>query len=97
MNRLRAARSLIAAVSLLVIAATAGGCGDEADKSPQLDGIYRTDLTRDMLDQTFPDSGAPAGRWTMKIDTKLDFVEVGAPDGVAHACSGWISPTGSIR
>lgn len=71
-----------AACLLLAAFAGATGCGDDAgDKPPELDGTYRSVLTSAALERGFPGTNAPPGRWTMKIDTKLSFIEVGAPDG----------------
>lgn len=72
-------RRRLGAGLLLIAAAAAVGCG--SDEPEQLDGRYRADLSAAELKRGLPGSAAPSGRWTMKIDTKLDFIEIGAPDG----------------
>lgn len=64
---------------MLVAAAGAAGCGNEEPE--KLDGRYRVDLSAAALKRGLPGSDAPPGRWAMKIDTKLDHIEIGAPDG----------------
>jgi hypothetical protein len=64
---------------LLIAAATAVGCG--TDEPEKIDGRYRADLGAAALKRGLPGSDAPPGRWMMRIDTKLDFIEIGAPDG----------------
>ena len=65
----------------LLLIATAGAVGCGTDEPEKLDGRYRVDLSAAALKRGLPGSDAPAGRWAMKIDTKLDFIEIGAPDG----------------
>ena len=72
-------RRRVGACLVLIAAAGAIGCG--SDEPQKLDGRYRTELNAAALQRGLPGTDAPAGRWTMKIDTKLDFIELGAPDG----------------
>ena len=69
----------LGACLLLIAAAAALGCG--SDEPEKLDGRYRVELSAAALKRGLPGGDAPPGRWAMKIDTKLDFIEIGAPDG----------------